>query len=96
MDLVKTILLPYRTKHKQRTYNTYAVYETQTQLIKFLIDNFPHIQKIHYTDGCAALYKNKYNFLNSCYHEQDFVIKLSDHFLQQAKGSLNVMKSEGQ
>lgn len=45
------------------------VYETQTVLIKFLKDNFPHVKKIHYyTDCCAAQYKNKYNFLNLCHH----------------------------
>ena len=33
----------------------------------------PDLKRIFYfTDGCAAQYKNRYNFVNVCHHEHDF------------------------
>lgn len=36
----------------------------------------PNLSKITYfTDGAGSQYKNKYNFINLCHHEQDFGVK---------------------
>lgn len=52
------------------------VYKTQEIVLKYIKDNFPHITEIHYyTDGCAAQYKNKFNFINLCHHQEDFQMK---------------------
>ena len=44
-------------------------------LADYLKKNHPNVQRIYYfSDGCAAQYKNCKNFLNLCFHKQDFDI----------------------
>jgi hypothetical protein len=49
------------------------VYTFISKLITKCKEIVTNISKIHYfSDGCAAQYKNKYNFINLCYHRDDF------------------------
>ena len=63
------------------------IYKTQEKVLKFIQENLPHIEEIHYfSDGCAAQYKNKYNFLNLCHHEKDFNLKAVWSFFATSHG----------
>lgn len=56
------------TKH-----NTAMVYTFQQRLIPEIRKKVPTLKKVYYfSDGCAAQYKNKYNFVNVCAHDSDF------------------------
>lgn len=47
----------------------------------------PQLTKVHYfTDGCAAQYKNRYNFVNICHHEEDFGVKCEWNFFATSHG----------
>lgn len=50
------------------------VFKTQEVILSYIKSSLPHtVRNIEYfTDGCSAQYKNCKNFLNLCYHEQDF------------------------
>lgn len=69
-------------------HNTVAVYTFQKKLISYLTNKFQRLpKKIYYfSDGSAAQYKNKKNFLNLCLHEEDFNIKAEWHFSATAHG----------
>ncbi|GBN46744.1 hypothetical protein AVEN_184302-1 [Araneus ventricosus] len=69
-------------------HNTVAVYTFQKKLVSFLIYKFQKLpDKIFYfSDGSAAQYKNKKNFLNLCFHEEDFKVKGEWHFSATAQG----------
>ena len=41
---------------------------------KFVEDNQNLLEIEYFSDGCSKQYKNKKNFLNLTYHEQDFGI----------------------
>lgn len=54
-------------------HKTTLVYVFQKALMTEINKLFPNIRKIHYfTDGSVAQYKNRYNFINLCYHDKDF------------------------
>lgn len=54
-------------------HKTSLVYTFQKTLIPEIRDFIPNLKKVNYfTDGSIAQYKNKYNFINICHHEQDF------------------------
>ena len=69
-------------------HNTVAVYLYQKCLIEYLKAHVcPHPRKIFYfSDGAAAQYKNRKNFLNLCYHEEDFDIPAQWHFSATSHG----------
>lgn len=69
-------------------HNTVAVHLFQKKLINFLKSKFKNgLTKIFYfSDGSAAQYKNKKNFLNLCCHERDFGIHAEWHFSATAHG----------
>jgi hypothetical protein len=68
-------------------HNTNTVYTFQTKLIPRLLKQHPNFTKIHYfTDGCAGQYKNKSNFLNLCYHKEDFFIDAEWNFFATSHG----------
>lgn len=69
-------------------HNTIAVYTFQKKLITFLTTKFhKRPSKIFYfSDGSAAQYKNKKNFLNLCFHEEDFKVGGEWHFFATAHG----------
>ena len=53
-------------------HDTVAVYLFQKNLIKFLKERFFPRKIFYFSDGAAAQYKNRKNFLNLCLHEADF------------------------
>jgi hypothetical protein len=68
-------------------HNTITVYSFQTKLIPMIHSKHPNLTKIHYfTDGCGGQYKNKSNFLNLCYHQEDFGIKAEWNFFATSHG----------
>ena len=69
------------------THSTAAVYSYQERVLPVLKSVQPGLRKIHYfTDGCAAQYKNKKNFLNMCHHEKDFSLECEWHFFATCHG----------
>ena len=70
------------TKH-----TTTMVYCFLEQLIMDIKAHWPKVTKLHYfTDGCAAQYKNKYNFINICHHMNDFNLSCEWHFFATSHG----------
>ena len=71
------------TKH-----NTAMVHAFLRRLIPEIRGKVQRLKKIHYfTDGCAAQYKNKYNFVNVCHHEKDFEgVSCEWHFFATSHG----------
>lgn len=69
-------------------HNTVAVYTFQKSLITFLTVKFQKLPKkiFYFSDGSAAQYKNKKNFVNLCFHEEDFKVKGEWHFFATAHG----------
>ena len=54
-------------------HNTIMVYSFILKLMTNVKFRCPQLKKVHYfSDGCAGQYKNRYNFTNLCYHEEDF------------------------
>ena len=69
-------------------HDTVAVYTFQSSLIDFLKSKFnpcPH-KIIYFSDGAAAQYKNRKNFLNLCHHKSDFGIDAEWHFFATSHG----------
>ena len=47
----------------------------------------PNLTKIHYfSDGCAGQYKNRFNFINICWHKYDFKLDSEWHFFATSHG----------
>ena len=68
-------------------HDTMAVYTFQKQLVAFLSEKLGNISKmIYFTDGCSAQYKNKDNFINLCFHEEDFGIAAEWNFFATSHG----------
>lgn len=69
-------------------HDSVAVHLFQRKLISFLKSNvLPSLKKIYYfSDGSAAQYKNRKNFINICNHEKDFGIETEWHFFATAHG----------
>lgn len=63
-------------------HETKAIHLFQTKLMIHLKARVPcEIKKLTYfSDGCAAQYKNRFNFLNLLHHERDFGMPASWHF----------------
>ena len=71
------------TKH-----DTVAVHQFQRKLIDFLTATFEQKPSkiIYVSDGCAAQYKNRKNFINLCYHMDDFSVPAEWHFFATSHG----------
>lgn len=69
-------------------HNTVAVHLFQQKLIDSLKLKFKNkLKKIFYfSDGSAAQYKNRKNFVNLCHHKKDFGIDAEWHFSATAHG----------
>ena len=68
-------------------HDTIAVHLFQKVLIEFLTNKIEKPQKIiYFSDGCAAQYKNRKNFVNLCHHEEDFRISAEWHFFATSHG----------
>ena len=70
------------TKH-----STAMVYAFQKDLIPLLQQRHPALQRIvYFSDGCAAQYKNRYNFINLSFHEEDFGVTAEWNFFATSHG----------
>lgn len=68
-------------------HKTETVHAFLDVLLGHLKDNYPALRKIHYfSDGCAGQYKNKYNFLNLCYHKTDYSFDCEWNFFATSHG----------
>ena len=62
-------------------HNTIAFYSFQKKLIQFLKSKFDELMKtLYFSNGSAAQYKSKKNFMNLAYHKKDFAIEAEWHF----------------
>ena len=68
------------------THDTIAVHLFQRKLINFLKVKFEVLKITYFSDGCAAQYKNCKNFINLCYHKEDFGIPAEWHFFATSHG----------
>ena len=63
-----------------------AVHCFEKKLLGFL-NGILNLKKVYYfTDGAAAQYKNKKNFVNLAFHVKDFIIEAERHFFATAHG----------
>ena len=67
-------------------HNTVAVFVFQKSLIEFLSKKFSPQKILYLSDGAAAQYKNRKNFLNLCHHKVDFGIDAEWHFFATSHG----------
>ena len=69
-------------------HDTVAVYLYQKRLIVHLRETltFSPKQVFYFSDGAAAQYKNRKNFINLCHHEIDFGIPAQWHFSATSHG----------
>lgn len=69
-------------------HNTIAFHVFQRKLISILKETLPFdLKKIKYcSDGSAAQYKNRKNFLNLCLHKSDFDVEAEWHFFATSHG----------
>lgn len=66
-----------------------AVHLFNEKMIAFLKNRHgsENVKKLHYfSDGAGSQYKNKYNFINLLYHEEDFGVQAVWHFFATAHG----------
>ena len=68
-------------------HSTSMVYAFIKEIVPFIKSKHENLEKIiYFTDGCAGQYKNKSNFLNLYYHEEDFGIKAEWNFFATSHG----------
>ena len=68
-------------------HSTAAVHVFQKLVLSHLQTTLTTLQKVHYfSDGCAAQYKNRYNFINLCNHQQDFNMDCEWNFFATSHG----------
>lgn len=68
-------------------HDTVAVNLFQNGLISFLKTTLGTLEKIFYfSDGASGQYKNKKNFINLVFHENDFGVKAEWHFFATSHG----------
>jgi hypothetical protein len=69
-------------------HDTVAVHLFKKKMIEHLNDTLPFIPaKVYYfSDGAASQYKNRFNFLNLCLHEEDFGMPAEWHFTATSHG----------
>jgi hypothetical protein len=68
-------------------HNTIMVYTFIEKLLTYVKSKCSQLKKVHYfSDGCAGQYKNKYNFTNLCYHEEDFGLACEWNFFATSHG----------
>lgn len=63
-----------------------AVHLFQTRLINFLKASHQLNKIFYFSDGCAAQYKNRNNFINLCHHFYDFNVEAEWHFFATSHG----------
>lgn len=69
------------------THDTVAVHLFQKVLINFLTTEiYKPTKVIYFSDGCAAQYKNRKNFINVCHHIDDFGMPAEWNFFATSHG----------
>ena len=64
-----------------------TVFEVQKAVLNFIKGKIANLSNVEYfSDGCCGQYKNRKNFLNLCYHEQDHSLKASWTFFATSHG----------
>ena len=64
-----------------------TVYEIQKKIISDLKIRLPNLEKVEYfSDGCAAQYKNRINFINLCMHQSDLGLNAKWSFFATSHG----------
>ena len=88
IDSEKLCHLSYVVVSDCMQHDTAAFHLFQKSFITFLKTRLPSFpEKIYYfSDGAAAQYKNRKNFINLCYHEADFGIHAEWHFFATLHG----------
>lgn len=72
---------------ESNSHDTVAVHLFQKVLISFLSNKIRTPKRIiYFSDGCAAQYKNRKNFVNLCHHEEDFGMPAEWHFFATSHG----------
>jgi hypothetical protein len=86
-DTTKINHVSFVVVSESNKHDTVAVHLFQKVLIEFLTNKIEKPQKIiYFSDGCAAQYKNRKNFINLCHHEQDFGMSAEWHFFATSHG----------
>lgn len=68
-------------------HSTAAVHTFQKHILSRLQSILPNLRKVHYfSDGCAGQYKNRYNFINLCHHQEDFNLECEWNFFATSHG----------
>lgn len=69
-------------------HDTVAVYLFQKKFLSHMTKIIPSVvRKVRYfSDGAASQYKNRKNFINLCYHQEDFGIPAEWHFSATSHG----------
>ncbi|KAJ8884164.1 hypothetical protein PR048_016021 [Dryococelus australis] len=68
-------------------HNVAFVYLTHKEIIMFIFEKFPFVQKVcYFSDGCAGQYKNCKNFKSLCCHANDFSLEASWTFSATSDG----------
>ena len=69
-------------------HDTVAVHLFQKGFIEFLKDKFASspLKIFYFSDGAASQYKNRKNFINLCYHIEDFSVPAEWHFSATSHG----------
>ena len=67
-------------------HDTVAVHLFQRHLIEHLKSKHQVTKIIYFSDGCAGQYKNCKNFINLCYHLEDFAVPAEWHFFATSHG----------
>ncbi|KAL5493652.1 hypothetical protein EMCRGX_G014861 [Ephydatia muelleri] len=68
-------------------HTTSTVYAFLKTLLEGLKVKYPAIKKVRYfSDGCAGQYKNRFNLINLCFHQEDFGLMAEWNFFATSHG----------
>ena len=69
------------------THDTSFIHHVQSLLVNYIKESYSHIRKmIYFSDGCGGQYKNYKNFLNLCFHKEDFGVEAEWVFFATSHG----------
>ena len=67
-------------------HTTSTVYAFLKTLLEGLKVKYPTIKVHYFSHGCAGQYKNRFNFINLCFHEEDFGLLAEWNFFATSHG----------
>lgn len=68
-------------------HDTTAFFTFQKSVLQYLKQNCPYLTNVvYFSDGSSAQYKNYKNFINLCYHEEDYGMTAEWHFFATSHG----------